>query len=1159
MLEAPLGRGATATVWRARRADGVVAALKVPHLEALLRSPEAAARLRREVDLAHAVQHPGVVRPLAWGDSAGGDDGVPWVAFELVVGARTLDVALARATRPDRVRLLRDVALAVAAAHGPGVVHRDLKPANILVDEAGQVRVTDFGLGWAAGVDPLTRPGVAVGTPAYMAPEVVLDGARAATHPRVDVWALGVMLFEALTDRHPLAARGYRPPAPGEPAPRPRDVAPDVPDALDRLCARALETSPAARLADAGELARGLDEWLASAAPVSDSSTSGGPGPARAASGRLGRVTRVGSAATARTIGPYTLLGLLGKGGMGEVHRASDSTGREVALKLLLDAPTEKTLARFRREAEAAARVRHPNLVGVHAAGVEEGRPFIAFELVQGESLDKRLGRGPLEPAEAVDLVRKLAGAAGALHAAGIVHRDIKPANIIIGDDGEPRLADLGIALLASEARLTATGDAVGSPLYMAPEQHEPNAEVDARMDVWALGAVLVEALAGVPPFSGRTVLELMASKVSPRLPSALRRGLPAALDHVAARCLATVKDDRYPGAAELADDLASFLRSGRVAAAGRGRSLRLLVALALAAALLPFAALGARGLSQRRAAEARAARLDEARRGLEAAIASTDSLAQVDVAAAAAALADGGGDAGLEAWLAVLAWARGEPLPAGAGPPRGRAELALEAAHLAADGDAGGALEAVRLTRGPDFAGDALARAVAGELARRGPPTDPAPILEGLARLRAAGASLGEEGERLEAMVELARGRGEQAASRLARLPREALDAPGRSVLQWQAALDAVAAAIAAKDPDGAARALEGTTPAPGPVWGRAERLAAAVLALASAGFEQLRIERPISGPQVVECREALRAHVRLLPGRTPPAEVREALRLGLSNKLQNEVRLDLGVAAANAFPDDAELWVVAAQLQASNDSEWAALEPVARRALERATPAQRPHVRVGLARCVLGQHRWAEGLEVALAVEADLDVVRGAVDPERVAEVEGEAWTLQARARRWLGQTDEAIAVASRAAEVLRGCGRADEPFLELVPLLVSAGRAPEAFERGVKLFDDGLAGSKRRPLAVLLWEVGAPRGEWPPLRRIFLEHLKERGSGLLETRRALLHADLGDGLAAAAALRRDPSGLAGRRGPAFVQQLERLEPEAIAILRAEVVPAR
>jgi serine/threonine-protein kinase len=257
----------------------------------------------------------------------------------------------------------------------------------------------------------------------------------------------------------------------------------------------------------------------------------------------------------------YRVHDRLGAGGMGVVYRAAHSeTGRVVALKVIAAMLADDPIARTRlvREAEVAGRVNHPAVAEVYEIGEADGLLYIAMELCEGETLKARLRRGPLAVAEAARVLGVLAGALAAAHAASVVHRDLKPANVILSPHGTIKLLDFGLAkLLASDHVLTHGRALVGTPAYMAPEQilGEP---VDHRADLWALGVVAYEMIAGRSPFAGpggrkRVLLE------DPPLLASQREGVPAALDDLVLSLLAKRREDRRASAAEVVRALAEI------------------------------------------------------------------------------------------------------------------------------------------------------------------------------------------------------------------------------------------------------------------------------------------------------------------------------------------------------------------------------------------------------------------------------------------------------------------------------------------------------------------------------------------------------------------------------------------------------------------------
>jgi tetratricopeptide (TPR) repeat protein len=262
----------------------------------------------------------------------------------------------------------------------------------------------------------------------------------------------------------------------------------------------------------------------------------------------------------------YEMLGVLGRGGMGVVYKARQvGLNRLVALKMILGGgqAAGEALARFRREAEAVARLQHPNVVQVYDVGEHEGRPYFTLELLEGGGLDRRLAGTPLPPRLAAALVQALAEAVHAAHSRGIVHRDLKPSNVLLAADGTPKITDFGLAKqLDADAGQTRTGSVLGTPSYMAPEQADGHvAAVGPRTDVYALGAILYELLTGRPPFKAPTTLETLMEvrNEEPAPPRQLQSRTPRDLETVCLKCLEKEPRRRYASAAALAEDLRRF------------------------------------------------------------------------------------------------------------------------------------------------------------------------------------------------------------------------------------------------------------------------------------------------------------------------------------------------------------------------------------------------------------------------------------------------------------------------------------------------------------------------------------------------------------------------------------------------------------------------
>lgn len=270
----------------------------------------------------------------------------------------------------------------------------------------------------------------------------------------------------------------------------------------------------------------------------------------------------------------YELLEEVGRGGMGVVYRANQtSLNRTVALKMLLRGQwaSNTDLARFRAEAEAAARLDHPHIIPVYEVGEHDGNAFFSMKYVAGETLAKRLQRGPLLPREAARIMKCVARAIEFAHGKGVLHRDLKPSNVLIDDQGDPHVMDFGLAKrVADPANLTRTGAVLGTPAYMAPEQAAGNrGAVGVPSDVYSLGTILYHMLTGRPPFEAGTPMEVVLKVLEqdPLLPHEVDPKVDRDLEMVTLRCLQKPPDLRYATAAALADDLEAYEKDEPLAA----------------------------------------------------------------------------------------------------------------------------------------------------------------------------------------------------------------------------------------------------------------------------------------------------------------------------------------------------------------------------------------------------------------------------------------------------------------------------------------------------------------------------------------------------------------------------------------------------------------
>jgi serine/threonine protein kinase len=595
--------GSMGTVYQATDALGVMVALKVlsGYDDELLK------RFEREGRMLQRVLHPNVVRAL--GQGVDSERGVAYLACEYVPG-RDLQALLAR-VRAGRLSVgealfvLERCARGLAALHREGLIHRDIKLSNVLVTQRGEVKLIDFGVALATDTSKrLTQHGVVMGTPSYLAPEVWREEAWT---PAADLYALGCVTFRLLTGQAVFPRKTIREVLQAHcasPPPRVRDLASDVPEALSQLIDRLLSKSPTAR-PTALELIENLQAagLVESTERVASQWGQGQVGydsrwerPASQSGSSHGNVVTdsVRESLGGFRIGPYQVKRRLGKGSMGDVFLAKHTElNKNFAVKVLSDSLVSDgtALARFQREMASLIELNeHPGVVSVHHAGrLPSGRPFYAMDYVGGTSLAQAFARG-LEREAGLDLIDQLADALGFAHARGLVHRDVKPQNVIVTPDRVAKLLDFGLvkAIHGEGERLTHTGEILGTPSYMAPEQVDhAKGVVGPWTDVFGLGALLYELLAGKGLRHGKSSLQVYTAllKEEPTLPvSKAADDVPVALAEVCERAIAPRPEDRYPNARE-------FLQALRRARVGEpvpfSSGSRTLVILAAGSALL--------------------------------------------------------------------------------------------------------------------------------------------------------------------------------------------------------------------------------------------------------------------------------------------------------------------------------------------------------------------------------------------------------------------------------------------------------------------------------------------------------------------------------------------------------------------------------------------
>jgi serine/threonine protein kinase/tetratricopeptide (TPR) repeat protein len=589
-----LGEGGMGTVYKARdlHLDRFVALKILPaHLYA---EEETKKRFIREAKAASTLEHPNICTIYEIGDLPGGQMFMAMGYYEgetldkkLVSGALQIDEAVAIAVQ---------TASGLARAHDKGIIHRDVKPSNIVITPDGHVKILDFGVAKLTDQSALTVAGSTLGTLAYMSPE---QAGGLEIDARSDIFSLGVIFYQMITGEHPFkadheAAMVYRI-TNDDPLPLEHYRA-DLPDFYQTLIDRMLEKDMEKRLPSLREFLSELDHStrINVQTPGSDQATI---------------QSEVMIAGAGDMIGPYRLQERIGVGGMGEVWSAEREKPfhRKVALKILkAGMDTKEVIARFDAERQAMALMDHPCIAKVYDAGTTPtGRPYIAMEFIKGVSISEYCDRYKLDTRQRLELFMFLCDGVQHAHHKAVIHRDLKPSNVLItvvDDKPMPKIIDFGVAKataqrLTEKTMFTHLGQLIGTPEYMSPEQAELTGEdIDTRTDVYSLGVILYELLAGALPFDSKElreagfdgirkkIREVEPPRPSTRVttlgesstitaekrqvePSALVSQLRGDLDWIIMKALDKDRNRRYPSAAEMAADIERHLSNQPVLA----------------------------------------------------------------------------------------------------------------------------------------------------------------------------------------------------------------------------------------------------------------------------------------------------------------------------------------------------------------------------------------------------------------------------------------------------------------------------------------------------------------------------------------------------------------------------------------------------------------
>jgi serine/threonine protein kinase len=551
--------------------------------------PAYAERFIREARTVAAWRHDNILQ-IYYADD---EDGLYFFAMEYIDG---LDLGQVLAQYSNDGELMghedvllvgRAIAQALDYAHEQGVIHRDVKPSNVMVTAEGCVVLTDFGLAMDVYQGSL---GQVFGSPHYISPEQARSSADVV--PQSDLYSLGVVLYEMLTGVVPFddpSATTVALHHLNDPPPPPREVNPRLSVETEAVLLQILSKRAEERYETGQALMGALQEAL-EASPAAESEVDDLPPPppdvepadsrqpsrvslshkvASLAKRRAAVERRAGTDASllGQQLDEYRLDALLGQGGMARIYSGLDvRLQRRVAIKVI-DSPFREDaghVERFEREAQAIARLEHPNIVRLYRYGEDKGVLYMAMQYIKGSDLETTLAAyseagQSIAPQEAARIVRQIAQALDYAHDQGVIHRDIKASNVMLDEEGHVYLADFGLALLNE---FGTRGEVFGSPRYIAPEQVISSANVVPQSDLYSLGVIVYRLFTGDLPFEAEDPFELarLHMSESPRPPREIDAEISPELEAAILKMLAKEPTGRYQTGAELADALEGAL-----------------------------------------------------------------------------------------------------------------------------------------------------------------------------------------------------------------------------------------------------------------------------------------------------------------------------------------------------------------------------------------------------------------------------------------------------------------------------------------------------------------------------------------------------------------------------------------------------------------------